>query len=322
MTSSFKKINYALRPAKHAARRMLCEIFGRVHRFQPVDQYVYVGFGSVWFEDFILFHRNLGVREMISVERDAEARERIEANKPFRTITVHYRNSSRVLPRLDWKRRHLLWLDYEDALSSGILLDIRTTAVRASSGTVLAISIPCQRAKEVEASESEAKGPSAIERFRTEFGRERVNQAVSELNLIGWPFGALCRSIIFAEIEAALAVRNGQAAAADIFSFQPICEMEYDDGTKMTTVVGIFSAASDSRLVAACGFNRLDFMPARGRLVRIRVPKLTVREIRGLEQKLPKLPGGRLDRGAIPAGEARAFANLYRYLPNFAVLET
>jgi hypothetical protein len=45
MTSSFKKINYALRPGKHAARRMLCEIFGSVHPFQPVDEYVYVGFG-------------------------------------------------------------------------------------------------------------------------------------------------------------------------------------------------------------------------------------------------------------------------------------
>src|SRR5713226_44985 len=108
MTSSFKKINYALRPAKHAARRMLCEVFGRVHPFQPVDQYVYVGFGSVWFQDFILFHRNLGVRDMISIERDAAARERIEANKPFRTVTVHYRKASQVLPGLDWRRHYLL----------------------------------------------------------------------------------------------------------------------------------------------------------------------------------------------------------------------
>jgi hypothetical protein len=54
---------------------MLCEIFGRVHPFQPVDEYVYVGFGSVWFQDFILFHRHLGMRDMISIERDADARE-------------------------------------------------------------------------------------------------------------------------------------------------------------------------------------------------------------------------------------------------------
>ena len=96
MTSSFRKINYALRPAKHAARRMLCEIFGRVHPFQSVEQYVYVGFGSVWFQDFLLFHRHLGVSDMISIERDTRARDRIEANKPFRTVTVHYRRASRA----------------------------------------------------------------------------------------------------------------------------------------------------------------------------------------------------------------------------------
>lgn len=322
MTSSFKKINYALRPGKHAARRMLCEVFGRVHPFQPVDQYVYVGFGSVWFQDFILFHRYLGVREMISIERDTTARDRIEANKPFRTVIVHYRNASRVLPRLDWGRRHLLWLDYEDPLSSETLLDIRTVAGRASSGTVMAVSVPCQKAREVDTAEGEPKGPSAIERFRTEFGRERVGQAVSELDLYGWPFGALTRSIIQAEIEAALAVRNGERMPADAFLFRPVCEIEYDDGTKMTTTVGIFHPKSDEHLVEACGFARMDFMPKRGKLIRIKVPKLTFREARSLEQKLPVQTGPRLDCGPIPAMEARAFAKLYRYLPNFAVLES
>lgn len=322
MTSSFRKINYALRPAKHAARRMLCEIFGRVHPFQPVEQYVYVGFGSVWFQDFLLFHRHLGVREMISIERDTSARARIEANKPFRTVTVHYRRASRVLPLLDWKRRHLFWLDYEDPLSQEILYDIRTVASRAFSGTVISITVPCQQAEEVKAALSDAKGPSAIERFRTEFGRQRVNQTVTELSLVGWPFGKVCRGIILAEIEAALAVRNGQVAAPDVVSFTPICDIEYDDGTKMTTVTGIFATARDRPLVVECGFNRLDFMPASGRLVRIRVPRLTAREARSLEQKLPKDADGVLDRGPIPADEARAFANLYRYLPNFAVLET
>jgi hypothetical protein len=322
MTSSFRKINYALRPAKHAARRMLCEVFGRVHPFQSVEQYVYVGFGSVWFQDFLLFHRYLGVREMISIERDVSARDRIESNKPFRTVTVHYRRASRVLPRLDWNRRHLVWLDYEDALSQEILFDIRIVASRASSGTVLAVSVPCQRAKEVEDSESDPKGPSAIDRFRTEFGRERVNQAVSELSLVGWPFGHVSREIIQDEIEASLAVRNGGAVAADTISFRSICDIEYDDGTKMTTVVGIFATERDRQLVSKCGFDRLDFMPPRGRLVRIRVPKVTAREARLLEQRLPKIAGGVLDRGQIPAADARAFASLYRYLPSFAVLET
>jgi hypothetical protein len=321
MTSSFRKINYSLRPGKHAARRMLREIFGRLSPFQPVHSYIYLGFGSVWFADFILFHRNLGVREMISIERDTNARVRIEASKPFRNITVHYSKASKVLPSLNWNQRYFVWLDYEDALSVEILHDIRTVVGRAASGTVLAISLPCQRAKEVEASLDEPEGPSAIERFRSEFGRSRIGPRVSEANLEGWPFGRLCRSIIDGEIDARLAVRNATLGQHQTVEFRPICEIEYNDGTRMTTTVGMFVARQDRQLVSACGFDQLDFLPTRGRLVRINVPKLTIPEIRELERQLPKMPGGNLDRGPIPAAEARAFASLYRYLPNFAVLE-
>ena len=129
-------------------------------------------------------------------------------------------------------------------------------------------------------------------------------------------------TFIKAEIAASLAIRNGAIVGPDIVSFHPVCDMEYDDGTNMTTVVGMFATASDKKLVDACGFNSLDFMPKRGKLVRIVLPKLTVREIRSLEQQLPKLQNENLNRGPIPAVEARAFANLYCYLPNFAVLES
>ena len=322
MTSSFKKINYALRPGKHASRRMLCEIFGRLRPFQPVDEYVYVGFGSVWFEDFILFHRLLGVREMISIERDKSARHRIEANKPFNNITVHYRSASEVLPRLDWRCRHFVWLDYEDPLSTEILLDVKTVAARSRSGTVIAVSVPCKRAYEVELAEDDPKGPSAIERFRDVFGRKRVAPTVSELQLEGWPFGALSRKLLKSEIQTSLAIRNGTAVRQDHLSFKPICNIEYDDGTNMTIIVGIVFAARDKNAVTDCGFEHLDFLPKRGRRVRINVPKLTVREIRTLEQQLPKHADEKFDRGSIPAIEATAFAKLYRYLPNFAVLES
>lgn len=322
MTSSFKKINYALRPGKHASRRMLCEIFGRLRPFQPVQDYVYVGFGSVWFEDFILFHQSLGIREMISIERDVTARHRIEANKPFRNITVHYRPASRVLPRLDWNRRHFVWLDYEDALSTDILLDVRTVAARGQSGTIIAVSVPCKRACEVNIAEADPKGPSAIDRFVDIFGQERVHSTVTEAHLEGVPFAKLSQTMLKAEIGAALAVRNGTAARTDVLSFKPICDIEYDDGTNMTTVVGIVAANRDNETVADCGFRQLDFLPRTGRRVRIIVPKLTVREVRQLERQLPKLAGGKLERGPIPAREAKAFANLYRYLPNFAVLES
>src|ERR1700712_3390037 len=74
LAGSFKKIDYRLRPAKHAERVMLCDLFRRM-RFSPPETYQYVGFGSVAFIDFRLVHRTLGIRQMISIEETSDENE-------------------------------------------------------------------------------------------------------------------------------------------------------------------------------------------------------------------------------------------------------
>jgi hypothetical protein len=147
MTASWRKIDYSLRPAKHAERRILSEIFRRLRPFRPVEDYQYVGMGSLWFADFSLFHRALGIRDMISIESSpGGSRERFEANKPFGCITVDYRKSSEVLPELKWDQPYFIWLDYDDPLSVEMLLDMQTVATHALSGTTLAVTVQCHRA--------------------------------------------------------------------------------------------------------------------------------------------------------------------------------
>ena len=68
MTARYRRVDYSLRPAKHAERRMLAEVFRRLRPFQPIEDYTYIGFGGLWFVDFALIHRMLGVHKMISIE--------------------------------------------------------------------------------------------------------------------------------------------------------------------------------------------------------------------------------------------------------------
>jgi hypothetical protein len=257
---------------------------------------------------------------MFSIERVKGAKSRIEANKPFTAVKVTYEESGIVLPQLDWSKRTFAWLDYDDPLSTGMLLDIRTVASRALSGSVLAISVQCQQAQELQDAEEDPSGPSAMARFRDQFGRELIPQEASEEDLSGWPLGALSRSVISAQIQSSLSVRNLGAGKFDIVSFIPICEIEYQDGARMTTLVGIFAAARDLNLVEACGFENLDFISKTGKPIRIVVPILTIREIRHIERQLPK-GSVSMDYGTVPPGEADQFAEFYRYLPNFSVLE-
>ncbi|ONB63318.1 hypothetical protein AQ902_22480 [Burkholderia pseudomallei] len=90
----------------------------------------------------------------------------------------------------------------------------------------------------------------------------------------------------------------------------------------MTTVVGVFHHDDDAELITQCHFDTLDFLVGKAQPIRISVPKLTPKEFRKLEAQLPLAAGAELDIGSMPPGDAKQFADLYRYLPNFAVLET
>lgn len=315
---SFLKIDYALRPAKHTERRMLCEIFRRLTGFGTLSEYTYVGFGAVAFTDFILFHKTLGVRDMISIEREASAIDRIRANKPFNTISIEHKSSAKVLDKLKWSDPHILWMDYDDPLTPDMLLDVATIADHASSGTAVALSFQCERARELQQEDGDQ---TPFERFSTAFGKERLPPDTDETDLLGWRFGALGHKILVDEIESVVTTRNAALADDDKIRFQEICAIEYSDGAKMFTIVGVFVAAKDRRIYERSGFESLDFLPKPRKPIRIDIPKLTLREIRDLERQLPLHEGVSLERGLVPAKEAKAFAKLYRYLPNFAVLE-
>ncbi|MDD5544879.1 MAG: hypothetical protein PHX83_17060 [Acidobacteriia bacterium] len=319
MSASFRRIDYSLRPAKHAERRMLCDLFRRLRPFGRIEEYVYVGFGSVWFSDFVLFHRALGIKKMISIEQTVSARDRIEENKPFR-IPVDYRRSGEALQALDWNSKHFLWLDYDDPLTNEMLQDVGTVARRAQSGSVLVVSVQCMKSPQISQAEQDNTA-TAMERFVSEFGRDRVAQSTTEDQLYGWQFGALSRQMVIREIEAILAIRNSSNEGVGTIDFHPICELEYEDGAKMTTVVGVFCAADDYDTLRSCHFESLDFLSNPPGPVRIAVPKLTVREFRKLESQLPLAAGSNLELGTIPQAEANRFVEMYRYLPNFAVLE-
>lgn len=301
---------------------MLCDLFRRLGAFGKVEEYAYVGFGSVWFSDFSLFHRALGIKDMISIEQAETARERIEDNKPFR-IPIDFRKSKEALPDLDWTKKQFIWLDYDDPLSLDMLLDMRSVARRARSGTVLSVSVQCSKAPQLAQAEQEntAGSPNALDRFVGIFGRDRVPQATTEDDLYGWQFGKLSRDLLEQEIQAELAARNS-GGQLDVFQFTPICAFEYEDGARMTTIVGIFHTESDRPKVEQCNFASLDFLSGTSAPVRITIPKLTVREFKKLESQLPLPSDTELEFGSIPENDGRRFADMYRYLPNFAVLET
>jgi hypothetical protein len=81
-------MNYLFRPAKNIERKMLCEALSRLSVIADVKHYQYVGFGSVYFADFTLFHKQLGIQKLISIESEEEMETRVRFNQPYSCIEV------------------------------------------------------------------------------------------------------------------------------------------------------------------------------------------------------------------------------------------
>lgn len=321
MTASYRLIDYSVRPAKFAERKMLGEMLARLKVFGSLETYRYIGFGSIWFSDCVLFHRMLGIEHMVSIERELEHEARFQFNNPYRGIEIRMGESTDILPGLDWSQRSIAWLDYDDPLSPSILDDIRTIATRAGPGTALIVSVQAQKLFDVRDPDS---GPIHIDnrdKFHQLFGDARTPLVMEAAELRGWNLSSTSRNIIRQEIENGLAQVNAARAPGQRIRFRQIAAFEYADGAKMTTIAGVFMDEGQNMLFEGAGFRDLLFYRDNNEAFRINVPMLTPREMRHLDRSLPCPDGAQIDRGPIPEREANWYAKLYRYLPNFASYE-
>ncbi len=321
MTASYQIIDYSLRPAKFAERKMLCEMFSRLKVFGSLESYRYIGFGSIWFTDCVLFHRALGIEDIISIEKEEAHAERFAFNNPYRGIQLKMGTAAEVLPGLDWTHRSILWLDYDDPLSPSILDDVRTIATRAMSGTVLAVSVQAEKLNDKRPHLEEQIIVTTPEQFRDLFGDARTPSELETASLRGWTLSKTSRSIIRQEIEDGLVASNAGRSAAQRLQFRQIGAFEYADGAKMTTIVGVFVDQGQNALFESAGFRELSFFHDGEDALRIKVPLLTPREMRHLDRSLPRDGDKNLELGPIPESDGNNYAKLYRYLPNFASFE-
>ena len=80
-------LNYEVRPCKFVERRMLLSVLSRIiPLFQ--QEYQYIGFGGLSFTDFKMFHRELHINQMFSIEY-GYPKEKLEFNKPYSCIQIH-----------------------------------------------------------------------------------------------------------------------------------------------------------------------------------------------------------------------------------------
>lgn len=327
MAGSYRQINYSLRPAKAIERKMLCEAFQRLYPFAKIETYRYVGFGSIYFSDFYLFHNALGIGDMLSIEKDAYARKCFEFNKPYNCVRLDFRLASEVLPELDWQAKTIIWLDYDGKLDEMVLSDVASVCAKASSGTILLVSINVQADREPDEAgrqkyQDETGLSFNIDSYRLRELRKRVGGSlppdITGRKLRGKRVAEISRKLIVGTIEESLVNRNGTLSAGEKLNYYQLFNFHYSDGAAMLTLGGILFEADDRAKFDACSFDELPFVRFEEEAYTIKVPCLTLKEMRHLNARLPRKKHASLKISGVPPSDVKAYAELYRYFPTFA----
>jgi len=311
---SFEKVDWTVRPAKNIERKMIGELMGRMHVFRPVEDYLYVGLGSTFFSDFVLFHKTFGVRQMISIEKETTRRGRIDFNKPFACIRVEYGETTDVLPRVEWNRAAVVWLDYDNKIDARKLDDVIYLSHNLLSSSVLMLTLPARP------NDFPAGRPPNLER-RLQLIRQgvhgRVPDSLRPMDTADLP--EALRRIVNTTIREALRVRNAARGDAEKVEYRQMMNFRYRDGMPMVTFGGIFLNRADARQLKQARLCELPFYRPEGSpCYCLSPPTLTFKERRRLDEQLPGTSATCPD---VPEEDLRQYARLYRYFPWFVEAE-
>jgi hypothetical protein len=323
--ASYRKIHYLLRPAKNVQRKMLCEAFQKLGREKTLREYRYVGFGSMYYGDFILFHKHLGFQHMSSIEHEKGA-ERAEYNKPYNCVVVLAGKANSKLAEINWKERPaIVWLDYDYGLEKEVLHDVAQVAANVVSNSILIVTL--------DATEKAAADLRDEEDVEYDFDVETFNKAplISQLNLkCGTELSEETdlrndglathyRKLINERIAGTV---NSTRTDLPKLQYHQLFNFRYSDGRQMMTVGGIFSPldADGKSNISHFGFKDLDFVQLDDASFEIEAPKLTLREIRDLNRALP-CADLRTIPVPIPDGDKQLYERIYRYFPTFTEAE-
>ena len=326
MSKSAVTINYETRPCKFVERRMLLASLSRIlGTIRKGADYQYIGFGGCSFTDFKLFHRELHINKMISIEKEGYSDEKLEFNKPFQCVKILRGKSDEVLPRIDLSIPSVIWLDYDSKLEKYMFKDLETIFHTLPVGSVYIFS--CNRElkksnyEELEdqiTSEEDRNSPMSPEELKCVFG-DLTPFDIEPDACTPDKSNYTIKRMLDKRIGNIIAERN--LSKDENINFRLLYNLIYQEnrGAKMYTYGGV--VCDDSISVDSIYFDDFDFIaksindPA----YKIDVPILTHREALVLNQVLfdKSKEQELIDAGIITQTALDKYKQIYKYCPSF-----
>ena len=317
--ASSDSINYALRPSKAVGRKIVFETLTALAPIYDFTTYRYIGFGALWFVDFVLAHRSLFISDMVSIEKDEYHASRAEFNKPYACVSVKPGESSSVLPDLSIEEKPILaWLDYDTGLDGPVLDDLSTLCQRALVGSMIIVTLNANPKRLLP---NGGDGPRAtrMEEKLRDLAGNLIPQQLPEgaLTTLGYP--NFLGSLMFQHMHRQVRI-SGKENASTI----PLINIRYKDNSTMVVIgIAIIDSAQVKNVEEQLGIPNTVGRMREDYQVQISVPPLTLKEKTTLDQMMPC--------DGVPTEEAvetsttfrlrldqiEAYHRFYRYYPTF-----
>ena len=308
--STARFIPYDLRPAKQAERRIMLDFLENAKEGGLyISDSRYVGMGGFKFHDFVMMHRHVGLREMISLEHDTKLAERALFNRPYDFIKVQHTRSSKNINQSGGNKKSIFWLDYDDSLNDDIVYDISLLGDKLVNNSLAFITVAADLPSDLMPLNEAERKASLVDQFG-DFALSVTLEDVED------------QSFSIATYKILLSLITNAFAARAPLQFTSGFRVLYRDTTNMLTIGGYLTDAATASMIAQKVKTNLPFLCRdTAKPYKIRNFNLSERERALIEfassKKRASKEANQLRRLGIKNADIEAYRDLLRFVPRY-----
>lgn len=326
-------IPYHLRVNKAIDRNLFMDLLKCVGKCFDLKDYVYIGMGGPFLEDFKSLHANFIFKDMVSIDCDQTTTFRQQFNKPFSCINILNESSGSFITRYDFSDPTITWFDYTSFETYNQLNEVQSLISNLNQGDCIKITLNANASNLDNKIKPRCNACEFSGLLATEKNKARQDVFMDIIN----DFAPQCfndDAFLSCNFPTTLlkclhvACKRGIREGSGLY-FQPLSAFEYADGQRMLSACGIIlESKSGSEFLEKSGINlwsgkSLGWENA----LSISVPDLSVRERLALESELP---GATVDQiikdypffvpnnNSKAKKELRNFIQYYRQYPHYS----
>lgn len=314
--ASYNRFNYNYRPAKSVERKIFVDLLRQIYGVKGIQDCEYIGLGSIYFSDFRLIHKELGLNRMVNIEAEIGDKDRFLFNVPYSCIKLKWGFSYDVLPRLNWAGKKIIWLDYDSSLQYYMFDDIDHIFSNLEAGSFYFMSCNSTFSRFFDSGNQSYK----VDDFKESFPGLHPFSLSSEM-LSNKNSASLIARMILGRIKHNLKLINSGKPKKERLRFVQLLNIVYKDGAPMVSIGGLLLKEKEYSQFKKTGTLKLPFVRIEGQdELNLEMPLLTNQEIDLLNGHLPSSETRFIKRPKIkfiPEDEKKKYLRAYRYFPSY-----